>query len=121
MNVSRRLTRATGSSLLYQCMEIILFPALLQNKDDYRNEDNIWNTLSDILYFKKLVGENCLKLVDSVIQLDPGQIDRKRVLSGSHMGSRHVCFARYERIYIPCCGIFSSHLNSSHIKCCKFG
>ena len=35
-------------------MEIILFPVLLQNKDDYRNENDIWNTWSDILFFKGL-------------------------------------------------------------------
>ena len=32
LKVSHRLTRATGSSSLYQCMEIILFPVLLKTK-----------------------------------------------------------------------------------------
>ena len=54
LKVSHRLTRAIGNSSLYQHMEIILFPVLLQNKDDYRNENDIWNTWSDILYFKGL-------------------------------------------------------------------
>ena len=34
LKVSAGLTRATGSSSLHQHMEIILFPVLLQNKDD---------------------------------------------------------------------------------------
>ena len=39
------------TSSLYQYVEIILFPVLLQNKNDYKNEDDIWNTRSDILYY----------------------------------------------------------------------
>ena len=44
LKVSHELTTATGSSSLYQHMERILFPVLSQNKDNYRNEDDIWNT-----------------------------------------------------------------------------
>ena len=44
LKVSPRLRRATGCSSLHQHMEIILFPVLLKNKDDCRNEDDIWNT-----------------------------------------------------------------------------
>ena len=39
------------TSSLYQYVEIILFPVLLQNKNDYKNEYDIWNTRSDILYY----------------------------------------------------------------------
>ena len=44
LTVSHGLTRVTGSSLLYQCMERILFPVCHITKTTRENEDDIWNT-----------------------------------------------------------------------------